>query len=116
MQQREAGERIEAELMRLAEGRLGTVEVAEPEPDLADLVGPGTGLWQPPERRELGERVTRLVLGLGEPPSQAHDLGALHPADAGEPRDRLAFTPARGRGGPLARRVGSRRPTGTRRA
>ena len=64
--EREAGVRLVAELMRRPERLLGAIQVAEPQPDLADLVGPGTGLRQPSERRQFGLRLAGLVLGLGE--------------------------------------------------
>jgi hypothetical protein len=81
---------------------LGSVEVAEATADLADLVeAPARGRLHR-ERHQLIEPRARLAFGVGKRASQSHDLGAVHAADAGKSRHRLALTPARRGLGPLA--------------
>ncbi len=53
------------------------------------------------ERGELVACPLELRCRFGPAPDEPHDLGAMHPADAGEPSDRLPLAPACGGVGPL---------------
>jgi hypothetical protein len=64
MEQREAGERLEPELVRLGERLLGGIQVPDPQADLPDLVVAGPGEPRLAEREQLAGRPSGLVFGL----------------------------------------------------
>ena len=102
LQERQPGLRVVPTLMRLCERLLGPVEVADPQPDLPDLMEAHARDRQLSERDQLLHRVASLDLRVGERSAEAHDLRPPHAAVAGEAADRLALAPASRRLGPLA--------------
>ena len=104
MEQRHAGLPVVAELVRPLEGLGRPLQVAHPQPDLADLVvGEAEAVVQA-EPLELLARLARLQLGLRPLPAEHLQLGAMDPADAGIAAD----SPD------AASSVRPRRPTGRR--
>ena len=75
--------------------RLGRpVEVAHPQPHLADEVVPIADADQHPEPLELVAGLTRILLGLRPATVEHLQLGPMDPADARIAADRLASHPA----------------------
>ena len=102
LEERQAGLRNAAVLVRRPERVVGRRELAAAATDLADLVvaARGDGAVEVVELLAGGER---RLLGLGPVPAQAHDLRAVDAAGAGEAVHALLVAPPIGRLRPLGR-------------
>src|SRR5205085_7701083 len=98
--------RAPPERVRLAQRLLGSSEIAEAEPHLAERVEPVAQRPCRPVRREFVGRLQELLFGGGEPAHQALDLCPVDTAHAPEAADRLALAPPmRGLGPPAGSAV-----------
>src|SRR6202158_3306614 len=70
---------------------------------LADLIEATRGHHADLVALKLFACLPRFLLGLRPGTAERDDLGAVHPADAGETRDRLPLAPARRGFGPFTR-------------
>ena len=93
-----------AELVGLVERLLGRSEIAEPQPDLADLRIAGGSDARRPRREQLRSLGGGLLRGL-ELALVAHHLGAVDPADTRERRDCVLVAEELRALGPLERLV-----------
>ena len=101
VEERHPGLGVVSELIRPLERFGRRVEVAHPQPDLADLVlGIADGI-QKPVALELLAGLTRLLLGLGPVAAEHLELGAMDAADARVAAHGLATHPALALLGPL---------------
>src|ERR1700687_3765235 len=78
-------------------------EVAQFQADLADRIEATRGHHADLVALKLFACLPRFLLGLRPGTAERDDLGAVHPADAGETRDRLPLAPARRGFGPFTR-------------
>ena len=94
LEERQPGLGVVAVLVRSLECLGRRVQVAHPQPDLADLVlGVADGI-QEPEALELLAGLARLLLGLGPQAAEHLELGAMDAADARVAAHGLATHPA----------------------
>ena len=103
LQQGEAGLGVVAVLVGAVEGLGGRVEVAHPQPDLADRVLRVADAIEQPEALELVAGLARLLLGLRPLTAEHLELGPMDPADARVAARAVAAHPALALVGPLAR-------------
>ena len=82
MEEREAGLPVVAKLVRALECIGRALQVAHPEPDLADLVVGESEAVVQAEPLELLAGLTRLQLGLRPLAAEHLQLGSVDPADA----------------------------------